>query len=274
MTSMTRVSKSAGKKRANNRRKPNAIAPTRARFKTAGSWLLIATSACLFGVAAAFLGNHFYEGFKTVANRPVAAIEIDSELKRVSMQELQAVLSPLVSKPFLSIDLNRVKTQLEAHPWIASVSLNRQWPDKLSVHFVEETAIARWQQTAFLNQAGEKIELNNNQELSNLPQLIGPEKSEKLVARKFVEINELLKPLSLAVSKLTLTQDLAWQVELNNNLQLKLGRDQVAEKVERFASVYRGALEDRLPEIQLVDLRYRNGLAVQWQSQALTTATN
>lgn len=252
-------------------RRNQKVAPSKTRSKRLGRWFTACFAAVLVGVGVAFLGSHIHAAFKNIANRPVAAVEVDSELEKVSMAELQGVLEPLVTRPFLSINLETIKSSLEAHPWIAEVSLSRQWPDRLLVSLKEETAIARWQNTGFLNQAGKNIELENNSTLDNLPKLSGPDGSEITVARKFVEINNLVKPLNLSVWQLKLSEDLSWQVSLNNGLVLKLGRDQILEKIERFTGVYHNTLEPKLADIQSIDLRYRNGLAVRWQSQAVSS---
>jgi len=260
------------KKLAQNRRRKNLVAPSRARRKRLSGWLFGSFILAVTSVALYAIGSTAQKAISEIADRPIAAVEITGELDHVSVPELQTMLEPLINQQFLSIDLQLLKKQLEQQPWIAQATLSRRWPDRLHVALVEETAIARWRDTSFLNQAGEEIWLGDNQLLNHLPKLSGPKQSHLEVAKKFVEINSTIQPLHLSVQELVLNEDLSWQVELNNHLLIKLGRDQLVEKMERFVAVYETTLQPKVAEIETVDLRYRNGVAVQWLPQEISAA--
>ena len=44
-----------------------------------------------------------------------------------------------------------------------------------------------------------------------------------------------------------------------------LGRDNLVEKLRRFIAIHEAELKPQLANIQRVDLRYPNGLAVAWR---------
>ncbi|WP_317930918.1 cell division protein FtsQ/DivIB [Halioxenophilus sp. WMMB6] len=212
------------------------------------------------------------DSFARVVDQPIAAVDIKGNLKHVTEADLRTLLEPVVNRRFLNVDLLTLKERVEADPWIAQATLSRRWPDRLQVSLVEETAIARWGDSSFLNQAGEEKNVGDNSVLQDLPLLRGPEQSQQKVARKYVEIASLLLPLALQVNELTLEDDLSWQLALDNGLVIRLGRDQLLEKIKRFSTVYETVLKPKLADIYSVDLRYHNGLAVEWSPQALSLA--
>lgn len=253
-----------------NRRKKTK--PSIERSWALPRWLKTCAVTLVLCAGVGFITFHVKAAFLEVAARPIAAVQIAGELNRVSKEDLQKQLAPVVTQNFLQLDLLQVKRELETHPWIAEVTLSRRWPDRLYVELVEETAIARWRDSSFLNQSGKEIAIGNNYQLAHLPKLSGPAGTQLDMARKYVEINGLLKPLQVTVSQLDLSDDLTWSVTLDNGLGIALGRDELLVKIERFVSVYEAVLSPRLADINQVDMRYRNGLAVRWAEQALTAA--
>ena len=78
----------------------------------------------------------------------------------------------------------------------------------------------------------------------------------------------MLAPLGLNVTRLQLSERRAWRMTLNDGLELRLGRDGVERRLQRFVEVYPGVLKQQLARIAAVDLRYTNGFAVQWKPDA------
>ena len=267
-----KANKANRKKNTKNRRRQDLVAPTRARRKRISGWLIGSFITSVSAVALYAVGSTANKAISELADRPIMAVEIQADMDHVSETELQKMMQPMIGQRFLGSDLPALKRRIEDHPWIAQANLSRRWPDRLHVTLIEETAIARWHDTGFLNQAGKEIVLGDNQELLHLPKLSGPKDSQLDVAKQFVEINRTLKPMGLAVNEMILSSDLAWQIELTNGLFIKLGRDQLQNKMERFSTVFESTLKPRLAEIQSVDLRYRNGVAVKWTDQKISSA--
>jgi cell division septal protein FtsQ len=53
------------------------------------------------------------------------------------------------------------------------------------------------------------------------------------------------------------------------NFKGKMGNSDFAERLQRFATVYRGELAERAGEVKRVDLRYESGLAVAFREPEL-----
>ncbi|GAA4933694.1 cell division protein FtsQ/DivIB [Halioxenophilus aromaticivorans] len=267
-----KASKTNRKKNTKNRRRQDLVTPTRARRKRLSGWLIGSFITSVSVVAIYAVGNTANKAVTEITDRPISAVEIEAAMEHVSESELQSLMQPMIGQRFLGTDLTQLKANIEQHPWIAQANLSRRWPDRLHIALQEETAIARWRDTGFLNHAGKEIVLGDNQSLMYLPKLSGPKESQLEVAKQFVEINRTLQPMGLSVNEMILSEDLSWQIELSNGLFIKLGRDQLQNKMERFSTVFESTLKPRLAEIQSVDLRYRNGVAVKWIKQEISSA--
>jgi cell division protein FtsQ len=81
------------------------------------------------------------------------------------------------------------------------------------------------------------------------------------------DLSRLLAPVGMSIESLTRSSRGAWQLVCRNKLELNLGRDQINQKISKFVSVYKLALKEKIEQIERVDLRYTNGLAVAWKAQ-------
>jgi len=198
------------------------------------------------------------------ATLPVRSVRIESPIKQVTQKQLRDVIGAHVQKGFLRIDVDAIRDDLEALPWIYRASVRRAWPDAVAVHIEEQQAVARWGNGGLVNSHGEIFTPQSEKAWSQLPLLRGPKGTEKVVAKQYQEMLEMLTPLGLKVSHLTMNERRAWSLRLSNGLQMVLGRDDTHLRLLRFVRVYAEVLKPRLEAIDSVDLRYTNGFAVRW----------
>mgnify|MGYP005847339683 CR=1 FL=1 len=201
--------------------------------------------------------------FKKV-DAPIEVILVRGQYSQVDQAQIQKMVEPLLSGGFISLDLQRIRNGLERHPWIEAASISRQWPDSLVIRLVEEVPIARWGDRAFLNHRGERLEIGDNSMLSHLPLLEGVERSERQMMRFYRQMAQMLQPAELRIAALRRDARDAWRLTLANDLELVIGRDQIIEKMRRFLLVWDQHLKARTAEVGRVDIRYDNGVAVEW----------
>lgn len=198
------------------------------------------------------------------ATLPVRSVRIESPIKQVTQQQLRDVIGAHVKKGFLRLDVDAIRNDLEALPWIYQASVRRAWPDVVAVRIEEQQAVARWGNDGLVNSHGDTFTPQSEKDWSQLPLLRGPNGTEKVVAKQYKEMLAMLTPLGLKVSHLTMNERRAWSLRLSNGLQMVLGRDDTHLRLLRFVRVYAEVLKPRLDEIDSVDLRYTNGFAVRW----------
>jgi len=195
---------------------------------------------------------------------PIGVISVKGQFSYVDQGEVQSRVEPLVDGGILSLDLDGIRSQLELHPWIEQAVVSRQWPGGLVITVKEEVPIARWGKTGFLNSRGEMLEISDNSVLGHLPLLQGEVSTERSLMKAYREIAQLLQSSSLKIAGLKRDSRGAWWLSLANGLELVVGRDHVMEKMRRFLVVWTSTLKGKAEQIVSVDIRYDNGIAVQW----------
>jgi cell division protein FtsQ len=195
---------------------------------------------------------------------PIGVIGVKGEFTHVDQRDVQTMVEPLINGGILSLNLAKIRHQLELHPWIEQVSVSRQWPGGLVINVVEEVAIARWGGHGFLNSRGQMLEIGDNSNLVHLPLLQGEVHTERSLMKAYREVAQLLLPSGLKIVALKRDVRGALWLSLENGLELVVGRGHVMEKMRRFLAVWELALKTQVERIARVDIRYDNGVAVQW----------
>ena len=204
-------------------------------------------------------------------DRPLEHIAVISPYERVAQSEIEVLVGDITSGGFISLDLGVLRERVEAHPWIASASVRRQWPDRLQLSIVEEVPIARWRDSGFLNRSGVALKATDNSSLSSLPHLVGPEGSSRRVMSEFRDVSELMFSQDLKVVAFSVDAHGARSLKLDSGHKVVLGRGDVIAKVRRFLTIWQGELASRQQEIKEIDARYDNGVAVSWQKSDVSS---
>ncbi|MEH6466313.1 MAG: cell division protein FtsQ/DivIB [Porticoccus sp.] len=226
-------------------------------------WLTRSLSLlALVGIVAGLLwgGDRLFQKLDV----PIGVIGVKGQFTYVDQGDVQAMVEPLISGGILSLNLAKIRHQLELHPWIEQVAVSREWPGGLVITVVEEVPIARWGDSGFLNSRGEMREIGDSSDLVHLPLLQGEVHTERSLMKAYREVAQLLQPSSLKIVALRRDVRGAWWLSLENGLELVVGRGQVMEKMRRFLVVWELALKTQAERITRVDIRYDNGVAVRW----------
>jgi cell division protein FtsQ len=230
-------------------------------------WLTRSLSLlALVGVVAGLLwgGDRLFKKLDV----PIGVIGVKGQFTHVDQGDVQSMVEPLISGGILSLNLAKIRHQLELHPWIEQVAVSREWPGGLVITVIEEVPIARWGDSGFLNSRGEMREIGDNSDLVHLPLLQGELHAERSLMKAYREVAQLLQPASLKIVALRRDVRGAWWLSLENGLELVVGRGQVMEKMRRFLVVWELALKTQVERITQVDIRYDNGVAVRWAEKA------
>lgn len=218
----------------------------------ANALMAISVFAVLYG--AAYYAVHLPGLF------PLHSVRLSAAPQRVDTPEvLQAVRNEVHGNLF-TVDIERLRAALEKLPWVRSVNIRREFPDRLTVQLEEHQSLARWNNVALVNRQGEVFMAESEQVL---PNFIGQEGYSKEVAQQYAQFTEQLAGLNLQVAQLAQSPRHAWQLHLSNGMVLELGSEDMRQRLDRFVSVYPYSLAGMQSSVKYVDLRYRNGFAVQ-----------
>lgn len=239
-------------------------------------WLASAGRVFLavFGLALTVLiGFGIREAFIKVNTQKISTVQIEGALHFLSRSELEEAVNLFVETSLVALDLDLLKQELEAKPWVSRAEVRRQWPDRLIIRIEEEVAIARWGKGQLLNQQGRVFQPDDIAEQMQLPYLSGPEGSENMVMQQYQQFNQLLYPLGVRMRDLELNDRGAWTITFTNTaqgdnlVQVRVGRDDVLERMRRLVTFLESDAAADLPLLAGIDLRYVNGLAISFRKE-------
>lgn len=198
---------------------------------------------------------------------PVAVIGVDGELKQITPQEVETIVANNLGGGFLSLDLDGICAALETHPWVAAASARRKWPDEVVITLEEEIPIARWGSASFLNNKGKILDIGTVALPQTLPLLDGPEGFERRVMQQYHNFHQVLQATGLEVTEFRLAPRGNWEVTFAPGMKLIVGKEPVAAKLQRFLQVWDKTLQERVDNVERIDIRYGNGVAVRWKDE-------
>lgn len=187
-------------------------------------------------------------------------------IEHLDPETVQHFLEPYVKKGFFSVEVDAIKERLLQDPWVSDVNVRRIWPDQIEIHLLEKAPVAFWNDTSMLSSKGELFVPESDTTSLALPHLVGPDGEYLLVMDYYSKINSILSPLHFKVIRLELTEGELWNVTLDNNLKITGGSKDILTRLSHFVKVYSKIVGNRYDEVDYVDLRYSNGLAVKWKT--------
>jgi len=198
---------------------------------------------------------------------PIRIVKITGDFKYLDVRKLKQLLNQQLGRNFFSVDLDEIKHSVSKIAWVDQVSIRRKWPDTLVLNMNEQQPFARWYKGGFINTRGQWFSAARQKTLSDLPLLQGPQGSESMIATQYVDIANVLSAQGLKTRHLRMTDRRSWQLNLDNGLWLKLGKQNVKGRLQRFVRVYKKVIAAQLNKIEGVDMRYTNGFAVRWKPE-------
>jgi cell division protein FtsQ len=188
-------------------------------------------------------------------------------LQRFAPPVIESAVAAAAHGGLASIDLARIQQRVEQIDWIDSAVVTRVWPDAIKVVVTEQVAAARWNDTGLLNSRGELFLHNARYVPPELPLLEGPEGTQDEVAQLYIEAQGRLMEAGLRLTGVRLDERGAWSLQLGNGLEVRLGRQDVQDRLERFIRLASPMVAKRVAEISYVDMRYTNGFSVGWNAR-------
>ncbi len=223
----------------------------------------------------AVLGTMIWGGWMVVgwmkdAHRlPLSRLVLTGERHFTTNDDIrQAILALGAPGTFMTQDVNVIQQQIERLPWIKQASVRKQWPNELKIHLVEYVPVARWNDLHLLDATGKSFSVPAERVgKQSMPMLYGPEGSEQDVLAGYRAMNPLMAENKFTLKTVSMSARHSWQVTLQDDIRLELGRDDRTRRIQRFIGIYPVLLQQARTDnkrLSYVDLRYETGLAVGW----------
>ena len=198
-------------------------------------------------------------------NQSIDRVVINGEFNYLSERDVIDLIDENVQTGFLTLDLPELNRKIVEQDWIRSSSIRRSWPATLIVNIEEEIPVARWGEQQLLNNVGDYIAVINKDSVSHLPVIFSQAGDTKEIIKIYQLISELLGPVGVRIDEVESDNAGSWTLTVLSDIKIILGRDQLVEKLQRLQSVWVAELSSQEKNINVIDLRYPNGLAVKWK---------
>lgn len=194
---------------------------------------------------------------------PLKQIIVRGELRKASKSHIKALITADEQQDLLQIDINVMQEDIEKLPWVRYVSVRKVWPDALIIDVEPHRAVARWNEQQWLNSHGEIFNgLEVNESFNHAIVLSGPLGTNQEVLNTLHDINAILKPLDLSLSRLELNERGAWKMMLTNGLRVYAGEKNLPQRLRKLVVLYAQIVRDMKSPLDYMDLRYDTGIAV------------
>ena len=192
---------------------------------------------------------------------PIKHVRIEGNFQHLSTTRMQSIVADVIRGGFFNLNVMNIKEALLNEPWVEHVVVQRVWPDSLNVQVLEQIAVARWNDSSLLNTQSDVFTPTDLVQLDGIPNLYGPENSEKQIYQRYLDITEALAGRA-QIEKLVLSERRAWQLKLRDGPLVVIGRNNVEARLARFTGAVIASLGEELFRLKYIDLRYTNGFAI------------
>lgn len=214
--------------------------------------------ACVLFLLAFLQGEADSRGWFTIKE-----VQVKGDLQYIKQNDVDDAYRDLIGKSLLLTPLNQLLDIANSPEWVEFTKVRKLWPNKVLVEIHEHAPLAYWGSRQMITTSGELISITSPVALE-LPKLIGPEGTDRIVVEQFHLVSQALSVVDLPIQTLVLEDRGAWNLYFENGLLVKLGRDEILERLQRFIAVYKSDLSGRIKEVGIVDARYSHGVAVTW----------
>lgn len=223
----------------------------------------VALTLVLFVLAAGGVA-WVYNGMIAQDRWPIRWLEVDGPFERVSAEQVRASLAPLVNGSFFTVNTRVMHEIASVMPWVASVSVQKTWPDTVQVTIHEHTPVVHWVNDYLLDANGKPFTVPSANEIQGLPWLESPPGQLELVFENWKKFDDRLEAIGQQVERLTLDARGSWSARLSGGTEVRFGKGEIHKNLDMLISTWAGLMQGQaLPPVS-VDLRYTNGFAVLW----------
>lgn len=197
---------------------------------------------------------------------PINHLKIEASYKNITRSEIQNIISPYMQKSFLTFSVRNVEDDFKNNSWVESISIEKKWPDSINIKIIERIPVAIYN-NMILSEKADLFKAKDMKKLSYLPHFIGPKNQQKDILQIYEKLSKLLVSKGLFITSMWLRDNQACEIILQNGVKLRLGKQNIEERLLRFIQVYPKLFAKRFDQISAIDLRYASGIAVDWKKQ-------
>ncbi|MDF1781558.1 MAG: cell division protein FtsQ/DivIB [Alcanivoracaceae bacterium] len=238
------------------------------RFASALPWLLASVLLCVVLTGVIYLPRAL-DGY------PIRSVQVEGVKDARRQQAVQlSLVETLNDENFFTVSLSDIYRQARQLEWVADVEVRRQWPDRLVISIEERVPVAVWNEDLLVSNSGKPFRALNKYSLESLPKLFGPSERMPAVLDYYHSMSKVLAPVGRKIQRLDVDARLTARLQLDDGVKLVVDREDYAKKLRRFVNLYDDVLVSDSRGLAQVDLRYADGMAVQWREPEATQSAS
>jgi cell division protein FtsQ len=201
----------------------------------------------------------------------IREVRVVGALTHVDPSYLERIIRTEFKGTFFTLSLERTRAALQRAPWVKDVAVRRVWPRQIEVRLTEHIALARWNTDALVDKDGVPF-VAPSQEV--LPQLSGPQGTERELTLHYLNATQALTPFNLSVKTMSISPARSISAVLSNGLKLQFGRDAFDVRLARLVNYYEEVKDRMVVPITAIDLRYGRGLSVAYAANQAASSSS
>lgn len=205
---------------------------------------------------------------------PMRHLRVSGEFNLVTDQQVRETVLPNVNKGYFAVNLEQVRQNISALPWVKQVDVRKHWPDRLEVTVAEYKPLARWGEKNLLAENGEIFAIPKNVKFK-LPVFEAPDANASDIMSFYSYAKPLFLTMGLQVQSIRMSARGSWSLTLSDGMEIEVGRGEPQQRLARFARLMPQIKNDEQNrQLVRVDLRYTNGFALSWKPISKSAVEN
>lgn len=228
-----------------------------------------------------FIGQLTINHFRDPGRFPIRTVVVEGVYQYTDQGTLRNRVMSQAERGFFNLDIATIQKEVEALPWVDKAYVRRVWPESISVHLEEHSAVARWGREGLVSdnfklffppQLAEAKDSALNSHVSQLPYLFAPQRRHASLLKLLLETQPLLKAIEAPLMGITEDERRSITLMLDGDVRVIIGHRLIAERIERFADIFRSYVAPVYDDVAKVDMRYTNGFTMARKSVSSNSA--
>lgn len=230
-------------------------------------WLYFCVALILIGAAAVWVVNSPYF--------PIRQVRIVQPLKRVTSESVRVIVQQYLHGSIFKANVSAAQSELAKLPWVRRAEITRLWPDSIEILIQEREPVARVNQLQLIDEAGYLFQAPTQEKLPEITTDIDDMSSEigLSIVELLKEFQKALQPIGLSIKQAEYSERTAWILVLNNDITVRLGRDDVLKRLNNFVWAWSKLLREKAQQIDYVDMRYQDGFSLRLHEAVQVSST-
>lgn len=232
------------------------------------SWMAIAV--VLFVAIFLLVANRIYQ------SQPDDLVISSKNLDAAQYATLSEAMSNEEAGSFFTAVLPEIKDNVMQQDWVSQVDIEREWGKGIVITALPREPIARFGSEHLIDAEGKVYKPVSESELTQpgLIMLQGDADQSSLIMQQMQQINQWFSPLDMRVEDMVLTPRMTWAIRFDNGMRIIVDNEHTSQKLMNLSQLLQNQLANKRDDIELTDLRYKNGFVIDWKAESKETVTN